>query len=368
MSRRVAIVGLSWIAADLAADASDPSVGTAVPYSHASAMAAIPELEVVAGCDILPAVRERFLERWSARWPGLRVYDDYRAMFEEQRPEIVSIVTPDHLHTDPVLAAIDAGVRGIFCEKPIATSLAEADRIVAAARAAGVTMNVNYTRRWIPEYVEARRVIRSGAIGRLSQIVAQLGGPRAMLYRNHTHVIDLVCYLADGEPDWVVAELEPGFEDYGTSYRGDGGNDPATEPGANYYIAFKNGVRAYVSGMKDTLPGEQVIHLTGPRGRLVIDLEGIRLVTYESEDLRTKPGVARIEPVTPRWSVSGMQAGVLDLLAAMDGRREPASPPESARITVALTEAILHSQSRGIVPVRLDDLAATADRAHVPST
>lgn len=368
MSRRAAIVGLSWIAADPAGEASDPAVGTAVPYSHASAMAAIPELEVVAGCDIVPAACDRFLERWGARWPGLRVYDDYRTMFEEQRPDIVSIVTPDHLHTEPVLAAIDAGVRGIFCEKPLATSLEEADRIVAAARAAGVTMNINYTRRWFPEYAEARRVVRSGQLGTLSQIVAQMGGPRAMLFRNHTHMIDLVCYLADGEPDWVFAELEPGFEDYGTSYRGDGGNDPATEPGANYYIAFKNGVRAYVSGMKDTLPGEDVIHLTGPKGRLAVDLAGIRLSTYESEDLRSKPGVARIERLTPKWSVAGMQAGILDLLAAMDGRREQASPPEAARMTVALTEAILHSQARGNVPVRLDDVTAPADRAHVPST
>ena len=52
--RRVAIVGLSWIAADLPAEASDPTVGTAIPYSHASAIAAIPELDVVAGCDIVP--------------------------------------------------------------------------------------------------------------------------------------------------------------------------------------------------------------------------------------------------------------------------------------------------------------------------
>ena len=41
-------------------------------------MAAIPEIDVVAGCDIVPAARERFLERWGERWPGLKVYDDYR--------------------------------------------------------------------------------------------------------------------------------------------------------------------------------------------------------------------------------------------------------------------------------------------------
>src|SRR6185503_8591160 len=89
--RRVAIVGLSWIAADLPAEASDPTVGTAIPYSHASAIAAIPDLDVVAGCDISPGAREVFLDRWSSRWPGLKVYADYREMLETERPEVVAV-------------------------------------------------------------------------------------------------------------------------------------------------------------------------------------------------------------------------------------------------------------------------------------
>ena len=272
--RRVAIVGLSWIAADLPAEASDPTVGTAIPYSHASAIAAIPELDVVAGCDIAPGAREVFLDRWSSRWPGLKVYADYREMLEAERPEVVAVVTPDHLHRDVVEVAIANGARGIFCEKPIATTLEDADAIVAAARGAGVTVNVNYTRRWFPEFVEARRLVRSGAIGRLSQIVIEMGGPRSMLFRNHTHGIDIVNYLADSPAVWVWAELERGFENYGTAYAGDGGNDPATEPGANYYIAYENGVRAYATGIKDTAVTEMSLHLHGSEGRVVIDMLG----------------------------------------------------------------------------------------------
>ena len=73
-------------------------------------------------------------------------------------------------------------------------------RSVTAVRAAGATMSVNYTRRWFPSYCEARRIVRSGEIGKLSQIVAISGGPRAMLWRNHTHLIDLMNFLADDEP------------------------------------------------------------------------------------------------------------------------------------------------------------------------
>src|SRR5438874_7258850 len=107
MSYRTALIGLSWIAADSAGPASDPVLGTAVPFSHASAMAAIPEIEVVAGCDIVSDARDRFAERWSSRWQGIRVYDDHRSLLERERPDLVAVVTPDHLHTAPVLAAIE---------------------------------------------------------------------------------------------------------------------------------------------------------------------------------------------------------------------------------------------------------------------
>ena len=352
MSYRTALIGLSWIAADPAGPASDAVLGTAVPYSHASAMAAIPEIDVVAACDIVAAARDRFVTQWSSRWPGLRVYDDYGTMLERERPDLVSVVIPDNLHTAPVLAAIEFGARGIFCEKPLATSLAEADQIVAAAASSGVKICVDYTRRWMPEFVEARRLARSGAIGRLSQIVIHLGGPRAMLFRNHTHMIDLLNYYADADPDWVVAELEPNCADYGTAYRGDGGTDPSTDPGANYYVAFTNGVRAYVTGMKDTVP-EVRVDLTGPRGRLSIDAEGFRLITFESGDLRSRPPIPRIERVSPSWTVSGIQAALLDLIAAVETGRPTASSPETARRTVAITQAILESQAQGNVPVRV---------------
>jgi predicted dehydrogenase len=352
VSYRTALIGLSSIASDPAGPASDLVLGTAVPYSHASAMAASPEIEVVAGCDIVAEARDRFMREWSGRWPGLRVYDDYRELLERERPELVSVVIPDHLHTAPVLAAIELGARGIFCEKPLATSLDEADHIVAAAASAGVPICVDYTRRWMPEFVESRRLVRAGAIGQLSQIVLQLGGPRAMLFRNHTHMIDLLNYYAEADPDWVIAELEPGFSDYGTSYRGDGGTDPSTDPGANYYVAFANGVRAYVTGMKDTVP-EVRVDLIGPRGRLSIDAEGSRLVTFESDDLRSKPAVPRVERLSPHWTVSGIQAALLDLLAAIETGRPMASSAETARRTVAITKAILESQARGSARVHV---------------
>ena len=111
--------------------ASDPVLGTASPGTHASAMATIPEIEVVAGCDIFPAARDQFVERWGTVWPGVRVYEDYRELFAKEQVDLVSIVTPDNLHG----AVLDRRARrparkAIFCDKPLSISLDEADRMV----------------------------------------------------------------------------------------------------------------------------------------------------------------------------------------------------------------------------------------------
>ena len=336
---RAAIVGLSWIGADPPGPASDPALGTATPYSHASAYAATPNVEVVAGCDIAAEARAAFAARWEGTWPGLRLDDDYRRMLAEVRPDILSVVTPDHLHAEVVIAAAEAGVRAIFCEKPLATSLADADAMLAAVRAHGMAMTVNFTRRWLPPYVAARQVVRDGGIGAISQIVARFGGPRAMLFRNHSHFLDLLCYFAESDPEWVIGELEPSFADYGVEYHGDGGRDPTREPGANAYVAFGNGVRAFFSGMKDAFQ-EVSVDVVGASGRLHVD------DAAATHLFATETGTAA-QPLLPKATLAGMQAAVADLIAALETGRPTQSPPEEARKTVAITAAILESQAWG---------------------
>ncbi len=336
---RAAIVGLSWIAADAAGPASHPVLGTATPYSHASAFAAATGVEVVAGCDINPATCEAFREQWDERWPGVRTYTDYREMLERERIDVLSVVTPDFLHRDVVVAGAEAGVRGIFCDKPLATSLADADAMLAAVRERGVTLSVNVTRRWNPSYVAAREDVRSGSIGSLAQVTVHYGGERAMLYRNHSHFLDLICYFAESEPEWVIAELEPGFESYGTEYRGDGGKTTSSEPGVNAYIGFRNGVRGFLSGMKNTSP-EVCADVFGAAGRI-----------HTNDDLAVrvmpaKDGLTQ-QILVPRSTRGGMAAAVADLIESLESGRPTQSPPEEARKTVALTEAILESQARG---------------------
>ena len=225
--------------------------------------------------------------------------------------------------------------------------------MVTAVRAAGVPMSVNYGRRWYPEYVEARRLVRSGAIGDLVQVLIESGGPRAMLWRIHTHAIDLLTYFADAEPSWVFADLEPGMERYGTEYRGDGGRTASLEPGVNAYITYANGVRGILTGWK-SIPQDMVVHVVGTKARIELDVEGWRIIESPRSDNRAPDAALpnpSTTPVTPHYSVSGMAAALRELLRAMTTHEPTISSGETARRTVAISDAVLRSAAQGNVRV-----------------
>lgn len=344
---RAGIIGLSWIAADPAGSASTEELGTAPPYSHASAFEAIGDIEVAAVCDISADSRDAFVSRWSHRWPHIEAFADLDRMLATPL-DLVSVVTPDHLHGSMILRCLDAGVPMIFSEKPFTTDLAEADRVLEKIDAVDATVGVNHTWRWRPEVGEALSVIRSGALGPLSHIVIEAGGPRAMLYRNLSHFLDLAIHLADAEPQWVSGELEKGNEGYGLSYAGDGGRDPERDPGATASIGFATGVRAHVSGLKAAVP-DVVIQAVCRDGRITIDTLGGRTVSVPRTGDGTPGAVSGpvIQALKPRFSRWGMQAAIADLIDAHRRGTEPSSSARSARRTVAVIDAILRSHAAG---------------------
>ncbi|MCT8990148.1 Gfo/Idh/MocA family oxidoreductase [Chelativorans sp. SCAU2101] len=94
-----------------------------------------------------------------------RSTDDWRALVNDPKVDIVSITTPNRLHKEIALAAIAAG-KHVHCEKPMGMTLAEAKEMAAAAAAAGVKTIVGYNYIKNPAFQHACRLIRDGAIGR----------------------------------------------------------------------------------------------------------------------------------------------------------------------------------------------------------
>lgn len=338
---RAAVVGLTGIGMTPAQPAPNAALGQIMPHSHVSAYAAIPATTVVAVCDLVPSLLEKFRADWGGIFPEASTYTDYREMLAKERVDLLSIVTSDHRHAQITVDAVQAGVKGIFCEKPVATTLADADRMIAACTARNVPLSIDHTRRWYPEFVEARQLVRSGAIGRLRRIVAHLGGPRAMLFRNGTHLIDAVCLFADSDPEWLVAELDDEHRDYPPRYAGDGGRDPATDPGASALIHFQNGVRALVNASKGTM-GNFELDLVGETGRL-------RLGSHVSEVWRLlengQPAVSQI-PV-PHTTRGDMVAAIEELIRLIEQGGSGSSTGEDGRRVLSILLGILQSNAAG---------------------
>lgn len=336
---RVAIVGLGNIGAGDQPSDEVPANAPGTPISHASALASLPEIEVVAAADVSPAARDRFERGWRSRWPDIHIYPGHGELLDAEVVDLLTVATPDHLHGQIILDAMRAGIRFIFAEKPLVTDLAEGDDLVDMADRTGTAIQVNYTRRFRPEFQAAMTEVTSGSIGRLSQIVIRNGGPRAMLFRNTTHFIDLACYYARSDPRWVVADLDEGFGGYGRGYAGDGGNDASLEPGSNIYLAFDNGVRAFISDRKDALR-DQTLLLVGDSGSISLASNGLIVASRDDQGIVERR-------IAPREMVGGIRAGLQDVLRVRSDGGSLASSAASARESVAIIEAVLASQADG---------------------
>ncbi|WP_420645073.1 Gfo/Idh/MocA family protein [Candidatus Leptofilum sp.] len=109
---------------------------------------------------------EEELKAFAERWGWEEIETDWRKVLERDDVDIVDISVPTHLHHDIAVAAAKAG-KHIFCEKPFALTLAEAQAMYEAAEAAGIVHYLNHNYRRCPAVMLAKRLIDEGQIGRI---------------------------------------------------------------------------------------------------------------------------------------------------------------------------------------------------------
>jgi predicted dehydrogenase len=343
---KAVIVGLTGIGARRPVEPTQLPIYGVMPRSHAAAYHRHPQTQVVAVCDIRQEALDNFQRDWADVWPEVRCYTNYREMLTQEKPDLVSVCTPDHLHADITVDAAKSGARAILCEKPIATSLADADRMIAAAQANQVLLSIEHTRRWSPIFLKARQLIRSDELGALRSINANMYSPRSMLFRNGTHLIDMICFFAESDPAWVFAELEEGFEHF-TEYKSDGGHDPRTDPAASAYIHFANGVRAYYNSLKVPMPGSQ-FELLCDHARLEVSDRGLTVIRAGSHS-----EWARANLPSEDYMHTYQLAAVDELIQVLEQGGALVSPAQEARKTLAIMLGMLKSHQLGNVRVNL---------------
>jgi len=170
-----------------------------------------PGVDLVKVCD-LDAKRAKKM----AKQYGVKEYcTDYKELLKDDRIQAVSIVTPDFTHTPLVLAAARAG-KHILCEKPMATTVKDCEKMIAAAEKAGVTLMVDYHNRFNPAVAQVKAAIDDGELGELKMGTLRLNdtiavprdwlpwaGKSSVLWFIGSHSVDLIRYLFNDEVERV---------------------------------------------------------------------------------------------------------------------------------------------------------------------
>ncbi len=247
----------------------------------------LPHARLVAVADPAPGAAEALAAELGAeRW-----YTDAADAFADPDIDAVVIAAPARFHTELVVAAAAAG-KAIFCEKPMAVTLADADRAVAAARDAGVPLQVGFNRRFAPDWAAARALLDDGTLGRprlLRSVTRDPGGfdpsrvaPDTIFLETLIHDFDTLLFLNPGAAPVEVyatadALVEPEWKDRGlldtavVTVRFDNGAVGVAE--ACFEAAYGYDVRGEVfgSGGMATMGDGRTTGMTfsGAAGRLV---------------------------------------------------------------------------------------------------
>lgn len=170
-----------------------------------------PLVQVQALCD----TNENLLQEVGEEYGVEGLYPDYRVMFEREDLDAVSIVTPDFVHTEIALAAIEAGV-DVLIEKPLATTLEECDRIGRALQESNCKFMVDFHNRWNPAMTNFKSSIEDGEIGQPQMAYYRLNdnifvptqmlswaGQSTVLWFLASHCLDTLLWLFEDDIDEV---------------------------------------------------------------------------------------------------------------------------------------------------------------------
>lgn len=175
--------------------------GYGMAHQHAVAYQRLPSVEIVACADISEENGRAFAEHFGFD----AVYTDYREMLAREKLDIVSVCTWPKLHEEMVVAAAQAGVRGIYCEKPMADTWQGAKNMVETCEALGVKLAFNHQRRYGAPFQKAKALLDAGEIGELKEVSFGFGN----LYDYGSHSFDLCNFFNDERPArWIICQID----------------------------------------------------------------------------------------------------------------------------------------------------------------
>ena len=322
-----------------------------LPDNHAEAIAQNPRCQLVAGVN---RGRDK-LEDFGRRCQVEALYTDYRQMLDEIKPDICIVTTHPELHAEMVeTTAAAPTTKGIICEKPMALSLEECDRMIAACQQGDVLLQINHNRRWNPQWIRAGQLLKEGAIGRLNTIFAFMDGAKPTpswrsahegpLLHDFTHYFDLMD-LYGGPVQWLCGMAEQRQRPW------------AVEDFTAAFMKFATGATGVIHASELTEYTETHFELRGEKGVIRVEGEKARLFQAKLEMSEPDSGFqwsslqetsVKTDPPTSSYVVA-----LDELLDALEGKTTLRSDGQVGRRSLELVEAVYRSQLAGNSSVTL---------------
>ena len=307
---------------------------------HARAWQDVPgrPVEIAALADTHPDARREFGDFFGVA--ETKRYANYREMLDQEHLDFVDVCSWHGLHADMVIAAAARRPKAIICQKPMALSLGDADRMMVACARNDVKLVVAYQRPHHATWLKARELIRAGAIGQVVQISLSDG----TLLNTNSHNIQLALFLTDNpKVEWVMGTVERTTDMMERGF--------PTEDRSLALVGLENGGTILIQG------GFSSPFRTG-QGARVVGTEGMMLLTTgrpANEDLRSDGGM---------WQPEGSSAKYNDEWSAVHymndstgGWRDVDAPWHDAWVHQA-------QETIGWVEGAVADPLSTADKAY----
>lgn len=334
-------------------------IGVIATTKHIPALVKRDDVEIIALCDIEKEKAEKANEEFKL---GAKIYTDYKDLCADENIDVVHVCTPNPLHCPITLDALNHG-KHVHCEKPLACTYADAEKMVETAKKVGRKLTSGLQWRYNPAPMEMKRMIQNGELGDVYYVKSQQLRPRRLpaygvytskelngggvLMDGGPHSIDLAMWLTD---NYDVASVRgvtfDKMKDYpeGNSL---GPWDPDNfdvEDTAMAMITMKNGMMIYVetawiTNMLQEAPGV-VASVAGTKAG--VDMVG---PGFETSVRTTKmvDGELKTEIRSIEEPVNMNEYDINHWIDAIQNDGDPAVLPEQAAVVTKVIEAIYES-------------------------
>ncbi len=302
-----------------------------------------PALRDLPNCELVAVSRANFEQAaaFAGEFGAKRWHRDWRELIADDEVEAVYIATPVHLHAAQAIAAAEAG-KHVLCEKPMALSVAECDRIIAACAAHRVKLGVAYYRRFYPVVVFIKTLLSAGEIG--TPVVAQINAfERFALEPSNPRRWLLEKGLSGGGPmfDFGCHRVEVLLNLFGAvkGVRGLTGNAVFTrevEDTASALFQFESGAQAVLSVTHAAVEPQDTLNIFGSRGSIHIPV-----LNEGAAHIKTADGCERIEVRPPQPNLN--KPLIDDFASAILKHHEPQVDGEAGRETARVLAEIYES-------------------------